>query len=135
MVYGGGVTGEVMVGWKDRISEAQRRAQERGRQMREDAREGQRDAAERREELKDEWRQQRDDRHEQKESRPTGALSEVGRTDDGGLRCPNCGGTQFKAKRSGKAKVIGGLTVGLGALAAPKSRVKCVTCGEEFKRG
>lgn len=63
-------------------------------------------------------------------------ISKVGdRGDDGTLRCPKCGGTSFDAKRSGKAKVIGGLTVGVGALLAPKSRVKCETCGTVFKRG
>jgi hypothetical protein len=49
--------------------------------------------------------------------------------------CPKCGGTQFTAKRSKKGKV------GLGVVAlpliafAPKSQVKCVTCGTTFKRG
>lgn len=63
-------------------------------------------------------------------------ISQVGsRGDDGTLRCPNCGGTSFDAKRSGKAKAIGVVTVGVGALLAPKSRVKCETCGTVFKRG
>lgn len=43
-------------------------------------------------------------------------------------RCPDCGGSQFTAKRSKKGKV-------LAAFAAPKSQVKCVTCGAMFKRG
>lgn len=62
-------------------------------------------------------------------------LSEVDRGEDGELRCPNCGGQQFTAKRSKKGKTVGVLTVGIGALAAPKSQVKCVTCGEMFRRG
>lgn len=43
-------------------------------------------------------------------------------------RCPRCGGTAFKAKRSVKGKVAGGLL-------APKTQVKCTTCGLMFKRG
>lgn len=45
-----------------------------------------------------------------------------------GAACPNCGGTQFTAKRSGLGKV------GFGVLAV-KSMVRCVTCGTTFKRG
>jgi hypothetical protein len=45
--------------------------------------------------------------------------------------CPKCGGTQFTAKRAKKGFVL----VGVGALAAPKSQLKCVTCGTMFKRG
>lgn len=52
-----------------------------------------------------------------------------GRGVDGTLRCPKCGGTNFKAKRSAKGKLLGGF------LLAPKSRVKCETCGKQFKRG
>ncbi|MHB9054252.1 MAG: hypothetical protein ACYC5F_09770 [Thermoleophilia bacterium] len=47
---------------------------------------------------------------------------------DGTLRCPKCGGTNFTAKRSIKGKMAAGLL-------APKSHVKCVTCGKMFKRG
>lgn len=57
-------------------------------------------------------------------------------------KCPKCGGTQFTAKRSKKGKgvgiAIGAVTLGLGAVAvglAPKSQVKCVTCGTMYKRG
>lgn len=57
------------------------------------------------------------------------------RDDDGTLRCPKCGGTQFEPKRSFTGKAIGVATVGVGAVLAPKSRVRCVTCGKEFKRG
>jgi hypothetical protein len=51
--------------------------------------------------------------------------------------CPQCGGTSFKAKRSGKGKFLasaGGLNLITMPL-APKSRVKCTTCGTEYKRG
>jgi uncharacterized protein with PIN domain len=47
-------------------------------------------------------------------------------SDDG--RCPNCGGTEFTAKRSVKGKI------GFGLLAR-KSQVRCVSCGTMFKRG
>ena len=62
-------------------------------------------------------------------------LSKVGNTTSGTLACPKCGGTQFTAKRSAKGKVIGFTTLGVGGLIAPKSQVKCVTCGTMFKRG
>lgn len=42
--------------------------------------------------------------------------------------CPKCGGSQFVPKRSLKGKMAGGVL-------APKSRVKCITCGKEYKRG
>lgn len=61
-------------------------------------------------------------------------ISKAGATDDG-VRCPKCGGQQFTAKRSKKGKLIGAATVGVGLLAAPKTQVKCVTCGAMFKRG
>jgi DNA-directed RNA polymerase subunit RPC12/RpoP len=56
-------------------------------------------------------------------------------TATGEAKCPKCGGTAFTAKRSVKGKVIGFTTLGVGGLLAPKSQVKCVTCGEMFKRG
>lgn len=56
------------------------------------------------------------------------AISEVGEQSAAGLACPKCGGAQFKAKRSAAGKFAGGLL-------APKSRVKCVTCGTEYRRG
>lgn len=64
-------------------------------------------------------------------------LSKAADRDDttGTLRCPKCGGTQFEAKRSGRGKAIGVVTLGVGAVLMPKSRVRCVTCGKEFKRG
>jgi O-antigen ligase len=55
-------------------------------------------------------------------------ISKVGVRGAAGLGCPKCGGAQFKAKRSGVGKV------GLGLL-APKTRVRCVTCGTQFVRG
>ena len=55
-------------------------------------------------------------------------LSKAGDRSGGGLACPKCGGTSFRAKRSMKGKMTAGV-------AAPKSRVKCETCGEQFKRG
>jgi hypothetical protein len=62
-------------------------------------------------------------------------LSAVGSTVPGGIACPKCGGTQFTAKRSNTSKALGFATVGVGALLAPKSQVKCVACGTMFKRG
>jgi len=70
-------------------------------------------------------------------------VSKVGdRTGDSReLKCPNCGGTNFKAKRSIKGKLgmaAAGVTVVGGPLVAalaPKTQVKCVTCGTMFKRG
>ena len=61
-------------------------------------------------------------------------LAEVGNQTQAGLACPRCGGTQFTAKRSAKGKAIGFATLGVGGLIAPKSRVKCVTCGMMFLR-
>lgn len=55
-------------------------------------------------------------------------ISKVGVKGQAGLACPKCGGTQFKAKRSAGGKV------GLGLL-APKTRVRCVTCGAQYTRG
>lgn len=59
---------------------------------------------------------------------PRQKLSSVGAKTGHGLACPKCGGTQFKAKRSMGGKVMVGVF-------APKSHVRCVTCGLEFKRG
>jgi DNA-directed RNA polymerase subunit RPC12/RpoP len=55
-------------------------------------------------------------------------ISKVGIKGGTGVQCPKCGGTQFKAKRSAGGKV------GLGVL-APKTRVRCVTCGTQYTRG
>lgn len=55
-------------------------------------------------------------------------ISKVGVKGQTGLACPKCGGTSFKAKRSAGGKL------GLGLL-APKTRVKCATCGAQYTRG
>ncbi len=51
---------------------------------------------------------------------------------DGTLHCPVCNGSQFAFKRTGKAKVLGGLAVGVGALAASK-RAHCMGCGTDLR--
>lgn len=54
---------------------------------------------------------------------------------EGRVRCPVCGAANsFTSKRTGKAKLAGAVTVGVGALAAPK-RLKCDGCGTNLKRG
>lgn len=62
------------------------------------------------------------------------AISEVGDQTAGGLACPKCGGTQFKAKRSRLAKTVTVVSI-VGVVAMPKRWVKCVTCGTEYQRG
>lgn len=72
-------------------------------------------------------------------------LSEVGDTSAGILACPKCKGTSFKAKRSLGAKLVlgtaGVVTLGVAPVGvaaaglAKKTRVKCTTCGTEYKRG
>ena len=53
---------------------------------------------------------------------------------DGSVRCPRCGAVNsFTAKRTGRAKLFGVATVGIGALAMPK-RLKCNGCGTNLKR-
>jgi hypothetical protein len=53
----------------------------------------------------------------------------------GDVRCPNCGARDsFVSKRTGKAKLIGVATVGVGVVAMPK-RLKCNGCGTNLKRG
>lgn len=53
---------------------------------------------------------------------------------DGSVRCPNCGAANsFTVKRTGKAKLVGAVTLGVGALAMPK-RLKCNGCGVNLKR-
>ncbi len=51
---------------------------------------------------------------------------------DGTLHCPVCNSSQFAFKRTGKAKLMAGVTVGVGALAAPK-RAHCLGCGTDLK--
>ena len=58
-------------------------------------------------------------------------LSEVAKRDEqGNLHCPTCGGTQFETMRSMARKVM----FGVASLLAPANQVRCVTCGETFKR-
>jgi DNA-directed RNA polymerase subunit RPC12/RpoP len=104
------------MGFKDRLE----KANEAARQARA---EGVEERREQRDKLKADW-----------PSREQPKISEAGATDEG-LRCPNCGGQQFIAKRSKGGKAVGALFGGIGVAAAPKSRVRCVTCGETFKRG
>lgn len=53
----------------------------------------------------------------------------------GDVRCPTCGArNSFTSKRTGKAKLIGVATVGVGVVAMPK-RLKCNGCGTNLKRG
>ncbi len=52
---------------------------------------------------------------------------------EGNVVCPKCRAKNaFVVKRTGKAKVMMGVTVGLGALAAPK-RLRCMGCGSHLK--
>lgn len=54
--------------------------------------------------------------------------------ENGDVRCPKCGARNaFTSKRTGKAKLLGGLAVGVGALAAPK-RLQCQGCGTYLKQ-
>jgi|GEM_PF-5805319 hypothetical protein len=55
-------------------------------------------------------------------------ISVVGVKSPAGLACPNCGGTQFTARRT-----LGGIFA--MSFFAPKTRVQCVTCGHRFTRG
>lgn len=53
----------------------------------------------------------------------------------GDVRCPVCEArNQFVSKRTGKAKLVGVATVGVGVVAMPK-RLKCSGCGTNLKRG
>lgn len=53
---------------------------------------------------------------------------------NGELVCPNCGSHQFDLQRTGKAKVGGYVTLGIGVMLLPK-RIKCLVCGEYSKSG
>jgi hypothetical protein len=53
---------------------------------------------------------------------------------DGALRCWSCGGKNFLAKRTGRAHIVGYLTVGVGALAT-KKKLKCQQCGQYNQTG
>lgn len=67
-------------------------------------------------------------------SRPDGRREKFSTVSSDG-RCPRCGGPQFKAKRSKKGKAAGAVAGVLGILAAPKTQVRCESCGLMFKRG
>lgn len=54
--------------------------------------------------------------------------------DAGAVHCPVCNGTDFVSKRTGKAKLGGFVTLGVGVVVMPK-RLKCSGCGENLKRG
>lgn len=62
-------------------------------------------------------------------------IGDVGTQTAAGLACPKCGGQQFTAKRSKTGKTVGVVTLGVGAVLAPKTQVRCVTCGTMYKRG
>lgn len=53
---------------------------------------------------------------------------------EGRVRCPECGGSDFSDKRTGKAKLGGVLTLGVGVAVMPK-RLKCRGCGTNLRRG
>jgi hypothetical protein len=63
------------------------------------------------------------------------SISAVGDSSTGVLACPKCHGTSFKAKRSFVTKALLLPTLGVGTALAPKTRVKCTTCGTEYHRG
>lgn len=54
-------------------------------------------------------------------------LTKVGDRSTGRLLCPNCGGDDWEPTRGWTKYLIG--------LAAPKSRVECITCRKVYKRG
>jgi hypothetical protein len=55
-------------------------------------------------------------------------ISVVGVHGPSGLECPNCASTEFAAHRT-----IGGIF--LLSFLAPKTRVRCESCGKRFTRG
>lgn len=58
-------------------------------------------------------------------------LSEVASRDEqANLHCPTCGATQFEAMRSTGRKLM----FGVASLLAPANQVRCIICGEVFKR-
>src|SRR5205823_1533076 len=63
-----------------------------------------------------------------------GEMKDVRVDAEGHLHCPKCGGTSFDMARTGKAKVSGFLTVGVGVILLPK-RMKCLQCGTWSKSG
>jgi len=69
--------------------------------------------------------------------RVSARISTVGtKSEAGGLACPRCGGTHFKARRSRAARYGGGVTLGVATLLVTKQKqVTCVTCGTRYDRG
>jgi hypothetical protein len=65
----------------------------------------------------------------------TQRISEVGTQVPGGLACPKCGGTQFKARRSNTKRVTLAATAAIATPLTRQTQVQCVTCGTKFKRG
>lgn len=58
-----------------------------------------------------------------------------------GIRCGKCGGTQFKARRTGSQRArivaVGVLSGGLGAAGSARrneQKVQCITCGTFYPR-
>lgn len=64
-------------------------------------------------------------------------ISQVGvpTSGGGGLSCPKCHGTQFKARRSKKARAGVVATGVVGWAATKQKKVQCVTCGTMYNRG
>jgi hypothetical protein len=69
-------------------------------------------------------------------------ISDVADRGIGVLACPVCGGAQFKARRSKKARAgVTAATVTLPILGAAafagtrRTRVECTTCGTVYRRG
>jgi DNA-directed RNA polymerase subunit RPC12/RpoP len=60
-------------------------------------------------------------------------VSKAASTDDG-LRCPKCGGQQFKARRSNSRR-LALVPVAVLMPLTSKNQVQCVTCGQKFRRG
>lgn len=91
------------------------------------------DLKEAKEEISDAREEYQEARDEAKQARAAkkGHFSAV--SDESG-GCPNCGGHDFKAKRSRKSKAMLIPTAGVGALVAPKSRVRCTTCKTTYVR-
>jgi hypothetical protein len=58
-------------------------------------------------------------------------LTEVGDRTSGVLACPRCGGTQFKVQRKTSTK----LAFGLSSMLGNARWVRCVTCGQRYRRG
>lgn len=53
-------------------------------------------------------------------------MQDVRIDDDGNMRCWNCGGKNFRQKRTFRSKVLGGFILSL----LTKKKLKCLHCGE-----